>query len=82
MRLGKCMATLSEYQARLTEAETALHNALIGKGIAEVRDFNGESIRYNRVDNSALRAYIKELQDNIAALLGNKITSGPMRPFF
>lgn len=76
------MATLSELQTRLAEAETALHNALIGKGVTEVRDFNGESIRYNRVDNGALRGYIKQLQDEITVLLGNTVSGGPMRTFF
>lgn len=76
------MATLSELQTRLNEAETALHNVLVGKGIAEVRDFNGESIRYNKVETSALRAYIKGLQEQIATMLGTVPTSGPMRPFF
>ncbi len=76
------MTTLSELQARLADAETALHNVLIGKGVTEVRDFNGEMVRYTRVDTSLLRAYIKELQDQIAVLLGNATVTGPMRIFF
>lgn len=76
------MATLQDLQLRLAEAETALHNALIGKGVSEVRDFNGEMVRYSRMDVSALRAYIKQLQDQIAVLLGTPNTSGPMRIFF
>lgn len=76
------MATLVELQARLSEAETALHNVLIGKGVAEVRDFNGELVRYNKVETSALRAYIKELRDQIYVLLGNVSTTGPMRIYF
>lgn len=76
------MATLQDLQSRLAEAETALHNALIGKGVSEVRDFNGEMVRYSRMDVSALRAYIKQLQDQIAVLLGTPNTSGPMRIFF
>ena len=78
------MATLVELQTRLAEAETALHNALIGKGVAEVRDFNGEMVRYSKTDTASLRAYIKELQDQIAVLLGtpNTTTTGPMRIYF
>lgn len=76
------MATLVELQARLVEAETALHNALIGRGVQEVRDFNGERIIYSKMNPSALRAYIKELQDQIAVLLGTPNASGPMRIFF
>lgn len=78
------MATLVELQTRLAEAETALHNAIIGKGVAEVRDFNGEMVRYSKTDTASLRAYIKELQDQIAVLLGtpNTTTTGPMRIYF
>jgi len=76
------MATLIELQTRLAEAETALHNVLIGKGVAEFRDFNGELVRYSKTETSALRAYIKELQDQVAVLLGNANTSGPMRIYF
>lgn len=76
------MATLQDLQSRLAEAETALHNTLIGRGVSEVRDFNGEMVRYSRMDVSALRAYIKQLQDQIAVLLGTPNTSGPMRIFF
>lgn len=76
------MATLFELQTRLAEAETALHNVLIGKGVAEFRDFNGELVRYSKTDTSSLRAYIKELQDQVAILLGTPNTGGPMRVFF
>jgi hypothetical protein len=76
------MATLQELQTRLADAESALHNVLIGRGVSEVRDFNGEMVRYSRVDTAALRAYIKQLQDEIAVLLGTPNVSGPMRPFF
>ena len=76
------MATLNELQTRLAEAQSALHNVLVGRGVTEVRDFNGESVRYNRVDTSALRAYIKELEDSIAVMLGNTVSGGPMRSFF
>ncbi len=75
------MATLSELQARLAEAETALHNALIGRGIATVRDFNGEAITYSRMDTAALRAYITELRSQIDAFTGTTTLSGPMRIF-
>lgn len=76
------MATLQQLQTRLAEAETALHNVLIGKGVAQVRDFNGEMVSYSKTDTSSLRAYIKELQDQIAVLLGTPNVSGPMRIFF
>jgi hypothetical protein len=76
------MATLNELQTYLAEAQTALHNVLIGKGVAEVRDFNGELVRYSKVDTALLRAYIKELQDQIGVLLGNTVITGPMKVYF
>lgn len=79
---GLDMATLQELQTRLADAETSLHNVLVGKGVAEFRDFNGELVRYSKTDTSSLRAYIKELQDQIAVLLGTAVVSGPMRIFF
>lgn len=56
------MATLQE---RLTEAETAYHELVIGKGVAEVRDANGEVIRYTQTSISRLAAYIADLKRQI-----------------
>lgn len=73
---------LQTLQTRVAEAETALHNVLIGKGVVEVRDFNGERVVYSKADTASLRAYIKELHDQIAVLLGTPNTTGPMRIYF
>lgn len=72
------MATLAE---RLVEAEAAYHSLLIGQGIAELRDQNGETVRYSKTDIGALRGYIAALKQEIA---GNGVapSEGPMRPFF
>ena len=69
------MATLTE---RLTEAEAAYHDLLIGKAVVEVRDANGETIRYTLANRAALSAYIEDLKRQI----GSVSVSGPMRPFF
>ncbi|MBH0113275.1 phage tail protein [Novosphingobium sp. YJ-S2-02] len=69
------MATLQE---RLDEAEAAFHDLLIGKAVAEVRDANGETIRYTQTNRAALSAYIADLKRQ----LGTTSVSGPLRPFF
>ncbi|BBU54062.1 hypothetical protein KU6B_03270 [Mameliella alba] len=57
------MATLAE---RLAEAENALHDLLLGQQSVEVRDSNGESVRFTPAKREALRAYIRQLTDEIA----------------
>ena len=73
------MPTLAE---RLIEAEQALHMLLLGQSIAEVRDANGESVRYATGNVGRLRVYISELQALIAAENGVIARRGPMRPIF
>lgn len=70
------MATAAE---RLAEAKSALHQILIGQGVASVRDSSGESINYSRANIGALRAYIRELEIEVA---GTTPISGPIRPVF
>ncbi|WP_421906791.1 gpW family head-tail joining protein [Mameliella sp.] len=57
------MATLVE---RLAEAENALHDLLLGQQAVEVRDSNGESIRFTPARREELRRYIRELTEEIA----------------
>lgn len=75
------MATLQE---RLSSAETAYDDLLAGKAVAEFRDANGESVRYNRADLKALAAHIQSLRNEIAAAAGTSATPypGPMRSYF
>lgn len=68
------MATLQE---RLDEAEAAYHDLLIGKAVVELRDANGETIRYTVANRAALASYIEDLKRQ----LGTITVSGPMRPF-
>lgn len=72
------MATLPE---RLIEAEGAYHDMVIGRGIARVRDANGEEIQYSKADPSRLLAYIADLKAQIGGT-GTVCPSGPMRVFF
>lgn len=70
------MATLQE---RLDEAENALHDLLLGKAVVELRDSNGEVVRFTPTNKAALRAYIAEL----TALINPDDTGlSPMRPLF
>lgn len=74
------MATLA---ARLVEAENAYHSLMLGQGVAEFRDQNGETVRYSKADVAALRGYIAALKQQIAdELAGTLPSEGPMRPFF
>ena len=74
------MPTLAE---RLIEAEQALHMLLLGQSVVEVRDANGESVRYTAGNVSRIRLYIAELKALIAAESGVSVAKlGPMRPIF
>lgn len=73
-------ATLAE---RLTEAEAAYHALLIGQSAAEVRDSNGETLRFTSANASRLKAYIADLKAQIAAEASTTgQPRGPMRPVF
>lgn len=49
-------------QQMLDEAEAALHEIMLGRGVAEVRDQNGETLRYSKVNIAELRSYILTIQ--------------------
>lgn len=50
---------------RLDEAEIAYHDLMAGKAVVEVRDQNGETVRYQQANRSALAVYIAELRRKI-----------------
>jgi len=62
------MATLQE---RLDEAEAAYHDLVIGKAVAECRDANGETLRYNQTTRAALASYIADLKRQISGVGGD-----------
>ena len=64
---------------RLVEAEAALHNILLGRGIQRVQDQSGEAVTYTTANVGRLRAYIAELKAEIA---GARPMTGPIRPVF
>lgn len=57
------MATLQE---RLDEAESAYHDLVIGKSVVELRDANGEDMRYTAANRASLAAYIADLKRQIS----------------
>lgn len=61
---------------RLSEAEEAYHNLMIGGAARVFVDQNGERIEYNIQSSRTLAAYI----DSLKAMLGMGCTS-PMRVF-
>lgn len=55
-------ADRANYERMLAEAEAAYHSAMIGGGVREFRDQNGEAITYSVVDRRNLLAYINRLR--------------------
>lgn len=67
----------------LAEAKAAYHDLMTGGQPVQVRDSDGSSIQYTRADASRLRAYIKELEAEIAAeASGRPTVRRPMRLVF
>jgi len=63
------------YTTRLTEAEGALHNLLMGQTARTFVDQNGERVEFTAANAGRLRAYIFELK----LCLGKIDTTGPMK---
>jgi hypothetical protein len=55
-------------QERLQQAEDAYHRLMLGQSVVEVRDSNGESVRYTATNRNALSAYINELKRQLGVL--------------
>jgi hypothetical protein len=68
---------------RLAKAEAAYDAIMCGESVAEVRDSNGESVRYTSANASRLKAYIAELKAEIRAEdSGSGTARLPLRPIF
>ena len=64
----------------LVEAKAAYHALQLGQGVVEVRDSNGESVRYTPANASRLKAYIAELTRELNGTAVSVVT--PMRPMW
>lgn len=60
----------------LAEAEAAYHSLLTGQSVAEVRDHNGELVRYFAPQASRLKAYILELKRELGLLPNGALAPG------
>lgn len=63
-------------QLRLTEAENAYHQLMLGQQIVMIRDSNGEQIQYSNASASKLAQYITTLRSQLGLPGG---ASAPMR---
>jgi hypothetical protein len=65
-------------QARYAEADAALHDLRLGKGVVDVwRD--GRRIRYTQTDVTTLNDYLTELSDKITTVLAGGDPTAPPR---
>lgn len=62
------------YTTRLSEAETALHQLMLGQSARVFVDQNGERVEYAVANAQRLRAYIWELKVKLGLVTG----VGPM----
>lgn len=63
----------------LNEAQTAYHSLMTGTAVVEVKDQNGESLRYAKADSAKLMAYIEWLSSQLGL---NQRGSGPIGAWF
>lgn len=66
-------------QARLTEAQTAYHRLQIGTSARVVVDQNGERVEFTSANSSKLKAYIAELEAQLAC---KDTRARPMKVWF
>jgi hypothetical protein len=59
------MATIEELQARLSEAEAALHGLQLGKSHVSIRDASGRQITYQPASQAKLEQYIAVLKQQL-----------------
>lgn len=69
--------TEAEILARLTAARDAYHKLMLGVAVVEVRDQNGENVRFNQASRSSLYSYIQDLERMLCKPVGPR-SSKPM----
>jgi hypothetical protein len=68
------MADTATIQARIGEAETALHGLMNGSRVEEIQALDGSRVRYAPADMEALRSYIAWLREEMST------AQNPVRP--
>lgn len=71
------MADLATLQTRLTQAEDALHDLLLGNKVVEIR-VKGRWMQKTPADIPQLRAYVNELKAQINRLQGGSSPKSPI----
>lgn len=56
-------------QLELTQAESAYHKLLMGQSAVEVRDQNGDMVRYTPANRQALLIYIQRLRVELGVVV-------------
>ena len=69
-----------DLQAKLAEAESAYHDLMVGRSVVELRDQNGELVRYTPASAVRLLAYIQSLKQQLGLLPHGSL--GPARALF
>lgn len=73
--------TEAELIALLAEAKTAYHKLMTGEALVEVRDQNGETVRFTQINRAALYSYIQDLERKVCGSSGARSTR-PMGFYF
>lgn len=67
----------------LDDALKARHELKLGRGVAQVRDQNGEMLSYSKADIASLDAYIIEIKHALGiSIHGAGSGAGPGRPWY
>lgn len=68
-------------QARLTAAENAYHNMLIGGQVREFHDQNGERVVYSSSNRAGLIGYINQLRSQLGLCMMQGVVARPAGVF-
>lgn len=72
-------AAITALRAQIAEAKAALHALLLGDKVSEVTFGQNRGTKWNSVKPADLRAYIAQLEVELALLLGS-VPRGPIYP--
>ena len=56
-------------QLELTQAETAYHKLMLGQAAVEIRDQNGDMVRYTPANRQQLMVYIQKLRIELGVVV-------------